>query len=70
MDREELIEVMRQGPIRITMNSGDTVEITNREMALVTPMSVIALVKSDDGKLRTRFYPLVAISMVESLSAA
>ncbi len=70
MDREELLELMKEGPIRITMNSGDTVEITSTEMAVVSSMSVIALVKCDDGKLRSHLYPLVAISKAEVFSPA
>ena len=44
MDREELNEWIRLGPIRITMNSGDTVDIMNRE-----------LVMSISGGVRYRF---------------
>lgn len=70
MDREDLNEMIRQGPIRITMNSGDTVDILNREMVLVSSMAAIVLVKGADGKYRTHHYPLVTMSKVEHLEPA
>lgn len=36
MDRKELNDWIRLGPIRITMNSGNTVDITNRELVTVS----------------------------------
>ena len=70
MDREELNDMIRQGPIRITMNSGDTVDILNREMALVGSMAAAVLVKCEDGKDRLHMYPLVTMSKVEQLEPA
>jgi len=43
MDREELNEWIRLGPIRITMNSGDTVDITNRELVTVSLMAAVVV---------------------------
>ena len=70
MDREELNEWIRQGPIRITMNSGDTVDIINREMVTVSSMAAAVLVKCPDGKYRHQVFPLVTISKVEQLEPA
>jgi hypothetical protein len=70
VDREELNDMIRQGPIRITMNSGDTVDILHREMALVGSMAAAVLVKGDDGKYRHHLYPLVTMSKVEQLEPA
>lgn len=70
MDREELNEWNRRGPIRITMNSGDKVDILHREMVLVSSMSAVVLVKCDDGKYRHLVYPLVTMSNVEKLEPA
>lgn len=67
MDREELMSLIHRGPVRITMNSGDTVVIESLETCMVSSMSADVLVKGDDGKLRTHFYPLVTISTVELL---
>ncbi|XZE21122.1 hypothetical protein SH449x_001017 [Pirellulaceae bacterium SH449] len=67
MDREELNEWIRRGPIRITMNSGNKVDILHREMVLVSSMSAVVLVKCDDGKYRHHVYPLVTMSKIEQL---
>jgi hypothetical protein len=70
MDREELNDWIRQGPIRITMNSGDTVDILHREMVTVSSMAASVLVKDADGKYRHHLYPLVTMSKVEQLQPA
>ena len=70
MDREELNDWIRLGPIRITMNSGDIVEIFHREMVTVSSMSAVVLVRGDDGKYRHHVYPLVTMSKVEQLEPA
>lgn len=70
MDKEELDEWIRSGPVRITMNSGDTVEIRNREMVTVSSMSAVVLVKGDDGKYRHQVFPLVTMSKIEQLEPA
>ncbi|WP_254512386.1 hypothetical protein [Anatilimnocola floriformis] len=70
MDRGELNDLIRQGPIRITMNSGDTVDILHREMVTVSSMAAAILVKGADGKYRHHLYPLVTMSKVEQLEPA
>ena len=70
MDRDELNQWIRQGPIRITMNSGDTVDITNREFVTVSSMTAVVLVRVDDGKYRHHVYPLVTMSKIEQLEPA
>ena len=70
MDREELNEWIRSGPIRITMNSGESVDITNRELVTVNSMAAVVLVPCDDGKYRHQVYPLVTMSKIEQLEPA
>jgi len=70
VDREELNEWIRLGPIRITMNSGDTVDIMNRELVMVSSMAAVVLVRCEDGKYRNKVYPLVTMSKVEQLEPA
>ena len=70
MDREELNQWIRQGPIRITMNSGDKIDITNREFVTVSSMTAVVLVRGDDGEYRHHVYPLVAMSKIEQLEPA
>ncbi|MDV6034050.1 MAG: hypothetical protein F9B45_28945 [Phycisphaera sp. RhM] len=70
MDREELNDWIRQGPIRITMNSGDTVDILNREMVTVGSMTAVVLVRGENGKYRHHVHPLLTMSKIEQLEAA
>ena len=70
MDREELNEWIRRGPIRSTMNSGDTVDILNREVVTVSSMVAAVLVRCEDGEYRHKVFPLVTMSKVEQLEAA
>lgn len=70
MDREELNEWIGLGPIRITMNSSDTVDITNRELVTVSSMAAVVLVRGEDGRYRHKIYPLVTMSKVEQLEPA
>lgn len=70
MDREELNQWIRQGPIRITMKSGDSIDIMNREMVTVSSMSAVVLVRGEDGKYRHHIYPLVPMSKIEQLEPA
>lgn len=50
MDREEIYEWSRLGPIRITMNSGGTVDIINRELVTVSSMAAVVLVRCEDDR--------------------
>lgn len=70
MDREELNEWIRRGPIRSTMNSGDTVDILNREFVTVSSMAAAVLVRCEDGEYRHKVFPLVTMSKVEQLEPA
>jgi hypothetical protein len=70
IDREELNNWIRLGPIRITMNSGDTVDITNREFVTVSSTAAVVLVRGDDGRYRHHVYPFVTMSKVEQLEPA
>jgi diaminopimelate decarboxylase len=54
MDREELNEWIRLGPICITMNSFDTVDITNRELVTAGSMVSIVLVRCENLGILTK----------------
>lgn len=70
MDREELNLMIREGPVRITMNSGQVFEIPNSEFAIVSDISAYVLVRSEGGKLIAARLPLVTISAVEEMPSA
>jgi hypothetical protein len=53
------------GPIRITINSGDTVDITNRELVTVSSMAAVILVRCEDEKYSHHVYPLVTMSKID-----
>ncbi len=52
------------------MNSGDTVDITNRELVTVSSMAAVVLVRCEDGRYRHHIYPLVTMGKVEQLEPA
>jgi hypothetical protein len=52
------------------MNSGDTVDITNREFVTVSSTAAVVLVRGDDGRYRHHVYPFVTMSKVEQLEPA
>jgi len=69
MHREELTELIRQGPVRVKMNNGDTFEIPSSEFATVSDISAAVLVR-DDGRLIHRHLSLVCICSAEVLPSA
>lgn len=68
MDRQELTKLIRQGPVRVTMNDGSTFDIPGSEFAIVSDISAHVLYHADDGKYRTMHLPLVTMCGVEQLS--
>ncbi len=43
MHREELVELIRKGPVRILMNDGNSCEVPNIECAMVSDISAHVL---------------------------
>ncbi len=68
MDREELNELIKQGPVRIKMNNGETYDVPSIEFAVVGDIAAAVLVRGEDNKLRTKHLTLVTMCSVESLS--
>lgn len=68
MDRDELNQLIQQGPVRILMNDGNSYDIPNAECALVSDIAAYTLYRAEDGKMRTMILPLVTMSGVEPLS--
>ena len=67
MNREELANLISEGPVRIRMNNGETVDVPNSEMATVSDISAAVLVRGESGRLVHRHLSLVAICSVEKL---
>ena len=70
MDRDELIHLIRQGPVRVRMNNGDVYEIPDSEFAVVGDLHAAILVRDDDSVLRARILSLVCICSAEPYEIA
>jgi len=68
MDREELMALIRKGPVRILMNDGESYEVAGSEFAVVSDIAASVLYRAVDGKLRTMYLPLVTMSGVQPLT--
>ncbi len=70
MDREELIAMIKAGPVRILMNDGREYDIAAPDEALITDIAAYVLYRSKtDGKLKAMTLPLVTMSGVEPISS-
>lgn len=65
MDRDELVNLIRQGPVRVRMNNGDIYDIPDREFGVVGDLHAAVLVRDDDGLLRARVLSLVCMCSAE-----
>ncbi len=68
MDREELMTLIRKGPVRILMNDGESYEVPSVEFATVSDIAASVLYLAEDGKMRMMHLPLVTMSGVEPIS--
>lgn len=69
MDREELIETIKRGPVRIPTNDGSVYDIEKPEFATVAELTVSVLYRNQDGKLKHVLLPLVTMTAVEPIAA-
>ncbi len=67
MDRETLNDAIQGGPIRVTMNTGQSFEIPSRDHAIVDSIAAHVLTKDADGKYRARILALVCMVSIEKL---
>ncbi len=67
MDRSTLIEALRRGPVRITMNDGSIFNVPSIELCAVTDIAAYLVTLADDGKWRGRYLSLVCMVSVEEL---
>ncbi len=67
MDREELLALMKAGPIRVRMNDGEVYSIAAPAEAIVSDIAAHVLYRTDDGKLRAMVLPLVTMAGVEPI---
>jgi hypothetical protein len=57
MDRDELVHLIHQGPVRVRMNNGDVWDIPSAEFAIVGDLHAAVLVRDDDGIRRAKILP-------------
>jgi hypothetical protein len=69
MDRETLLDAIKQGPVRVHMNDGRSFEIPSMEFAIVDSIAAHVLIKEPDGKYRARILSLVCMTEIEKLSS-
>ncbi len=70
MDRETLLNAIKEGPVVVKMNDGSRYEIPSIEFATVGDIAAYVLVRDGDGKLRARSLALVCMCSVEGAHAA
>lgn len=70
MDRQDLIEALDQGPVRVHMSDGNSYEITDHKSCLVDSTTAYVLYRRDDGKLKAHWLSLVCMTRIESIDAA
>ena len=70
MDRDELLEAIRKGPILLTMNDGSSHKVDSIDDILVGDLTAYILVRGDDQKLRAKHLSLVCMTSVEELQQA
>lgn len=70
MDRDELIHLIQQGPVRVRMNNGDMWDIPSSEFAIVGDLHAAVLVRDDDGIRRAKILSLVCMCSAEPMEPA
>ncbi len=70
MDRETLVDAIKSGPVRVTMNDGAKFIIRGPEFAIVDEIAAHVLIEREDGKMKARILSLVTMTEIEHLEAA
>lgn len=69
MDRQTLMDEVRQGPVRVFMNDGTHHDIPSIEYCLVDQVAARILYRDEAGTWRTKVLSLVCMSRIEHLVA-
>ena len=65
MDRETLLDAIKEGSVRIHMNDGRNFDIPSAEFALVDSTAAHVLIKNSHGRFRARILSLVCMTQIE-----
>ena len=63
-----MLDALRRGPVRITMNDGSVFSVPSIELCAVTDISAYLVTLAEDGKWRGRHLALVCMVSVEEVS--
>ncbi len=70
MHRKGILDLLKQGPIRVRMNNGDEYVIPSLEFAAIGDIAAHVLTRdAEDGLLHGRMLSLVAMCSVEPISS-
>lgn len=67
MDRDEMIHLIQQGPVRVRMNNGDVWDIPSAEFAIVGDLHAAVLVRDGDGVRRAKILSLACMCSAEPM---
>jgi hypothetical protein len=70
MDRDELIHLIQQGPVRVQMNNSDEWDIFSAEFAIIGDVHAAVLVRDGDGIRRAKILSRVCVCSAEPLELA
>jgi len=70
MDRDTLMEAIRQGPIEVSMNDGQKLAIQGVEFCVVDDTAAHILYRAEDGSWKTKIAALVCMATIAPLESA
>ncbi len=69
MDRDTLMEAIRQGPIEVSMNDGQKLIIRGVEFCVVDDIAAHILYRAEDGSWKTKIAALVCMATIAPLES-
>ena len=70
MDRQTLLDALRDGGVEIALNDGDRVKIPSREFCVVDDSAAHVLYRDAAGKYRTKIVSLVCMTSISPIQGA
>jgi len=64
MDRETLLQAVREGPVEVSMNDGQKLIIPGAEFCVVDDIAAHVLYRAEDGSWKTKIASLVCMATV------
>lgn len=69
MDRESLMNSIRQGPVEVAMNDGQKITIPGSEFCLVDDIAAHILCRREDGSFHTKIASLDCMATITPISS-